>query len=247
MPPRTSKPADRPTERRKAGRPPATASSRIDAASITETALEMSKLTPLQDLSIVLVARKMDVTPALLHYYLGGRDSLTSRVMNAFYRIMVENWPDGTGDAEEDIRQAVRRMYEQFVRYAGIASYTLLNNRFRIFQIVGEGETDYGVAMLERFTQEVIKAGCSAARTGIYAHMLMDYAISSAHLKVAHRSPGEHRDFLESRTDLLDPAQYPAITFTRGAIVNLDAEASFEEGCRLFMIGLRSEEKTGRA
>jgi hypothetical protein len=246
MPPSLPKTADRSNVRRKAGRPPATASSKIDAASITATALEMSKLTPLQDLSIVLVARKMEVTPALLHYYLGGRDSLTSRVMNAFYRLMVEGWPTSTGNAEQDIRQAVRWMYDQFVRYAGIASYTLLNNRFRIFQIIEEGETDYGVQMLENFTLEVIKAGCSPDRTGIYAHMLMDYAISSAHLKVAHRSPGEHRDFLKEQTDRLDPAKYPGITFTRGAIVDLDAEASFEEGLRLFLIGLREEKAAGK-
>lgn len=226
---------------RKAGRPAASVTTGISRASIIEVALEMSKTVPLQDLSIVMVAKTMEVTPALLHYYLGGRDSLTSGVMNAFYRKVIEAWPVSLGTADGDITAAVRTVYNMFIIYAGIASYTLLNNKFRIFQLVDDGERDYGVEMLEKFTAEVMKAGCSTERTGIYAHMMLDFAISSAHHKVAHRYPGEHRRFLRGRTDALDLRQFPAIAFTKDALINLDAQAAFDEGCRLFLTGLRSE------
>src|SRR5689334_15383315 len=67
---------------RRRGRPPASEKSGTNRQAILQAALKLAKTYPLQDLSIVTVARAMNVTPALIHYYIGGRDWLTSGIMN---------------------------------------------------------------------------------------------------------------------------------------------------------------------
>ena len=68
----------------------------------------MARATPLQELSIVRVAKDLGVTPALIHYYLDGRDALTSGVMNAFYKEMQLDWPLLTSHWREDVGHVVR-------------------------------------------------------------------------------------------------------------------------------------------
>lgn len=50
----------------------------VTRISILRAALKLAVKTALQDLSIVTVAKSMGVTPALIHYYIGGREWLTS-------------------------------------------------------------------------------------------------------------------------------------------------------------------------
>src|SRR3546814_9965900 len=84
------------------GRPSASEPERASRASIFRAGLELTKSVPLQDLSIVGLARSMDITPALVHYYVGSRDHLTSGIMNLFYKGTVKNWPAQTGDWQQD-------------------------------------------------------------------------------------------------------------------------------------------------
>ena len=79
--------------RRRRGRPSAHKNGLLDSKLIIACAFELSKSVPLQELSIVRVATELGVTPALIHYYLAGRDALTSGVMNSFYREMLLGWP----------------------------------------------------------------------------------------------------------------------------------------------------------
>ena len=81
--------------RRGAGRPAGPTSGILDRAMILNVGLQLTKTTSLVDLSIVRVAKELGVTPALIHYYLagGGRDALTSGVMNLYYRDLIERWP----------------------------------------------------------------------------------------------------------------------------------------------------------
>lgn len=65
----------------------------LDRSTILSVSLQLTKTVPLSELSVVRVAHELGVTPGLIHYYLRGRDKLTSGVMNAFYREAVEDWP----------------------------------------------------------------------------------------------------------------------------------------------------------
>ena len=93
------KTSTRKTPSRGAGRPAGASSRLLDRQTVLAVAFSLTKTVSVSDLSIVRVARELGVTPALIHYYLagGGRDALTSGVMNAFYREVVALWPPETG------------------------------------------------------------------------------------------------------------------------------------------------------
>jgi AcrR family transcriptional regulator len=226
---------------RRPGRPAANESHDVSRASILKAALRLAKTHPLQDLSIVTVARSMKVTPALIHYYIGGRDWLTSGTMNLFYRDLLKKWPKETGDWQDDLSAAAKAIYEHYVLYAGIAAYVVSHSRFRVFQLTAFGDRDYGVETLERFSGRVAAAGLSGDRSGIYAHLFMEFIITTAHGAAHHIFPKEHRQFIEEKIAKLDPDKYPNIFFAGRAPVQIDGDFAFEEGCRLYMLGIASE------
>lgn len=191
----------------------------------------------------MLVARNLNVTPALIHYYVGSRDWLTSGVMNLFYKDIVKAWPAPTGDWEADIKTAATVIYDHFVRYGGVANYAVANSRFRIFQLTAYGDRDYGVEMLDRFSGVVRSAGRSADRSGIYAHLILEFIINTAHATVRHLYPDSHTEFLRERISGLDPEKYPHILFLHRAPVQLESRLAFQEGIRLFLLGLKQEER----
>ncbi len=227
-------------ERRRPGRP-AGKVVEVGRPAILDTAYAMSREIPLHDISIVLVAKKLGVTPPLLHYYLSGRDSLTSGVMNLFYRDLVAKLPEATSDWKHDLHLFCQTAYRHFCEYRGVTSYAVSHNRFRIFQIVSGDEVDHGLLFLEILSRRVMAAGSTRERTGIYGHILLEYIFSSAQATVSHRLPGDHREFLEQRIFDIDPEQFPGIEFTRDGLLGYDANAAFEAGYELIVTGLTTE------
>lgn len=235
-------PARKPVTKRGPGRPSASQGNNVSRETILNTAFELARTVPLQDLSIVLVAKELGITPALIHYYIGGRDWLTSGIMNLFYREMVENWPQPTARWEVDIFELATVIYNRYVKYSGVAAYAVSHNHFRVFQLLQEGEHDYGVEFLELYTGRMMEAGLCAERTAIYGHMLLEFIISNAHSLIKHRHPHEYVNFIQERVEELDPKHYPAIHFTRLTLSDFDGAAAFSEGCRLILLGMQSEQ-----
>lgn len=226
---------------RSSGRPHRKDRKDVSQASILKTALRLARKTPLQDLSIVNVAKAMGVTPALIHYYIGGRDSLTSGVMNLFYRELLKHWPPPQGDWQADLKASAKAIFDQFVLYGGVAAYVVSNSRFRVFQLDGSGERDFGVDLLEQFAGRVRAAGLSGERTGLYAHLLLEFIINTAHGTSHHVFPAEHKQFLEARTASLDVSEFPNIFYALHAPLKLSGETAFEEGINLYLLGIRTE------
>ena len=215
---------------------------------ILSVLFQLAQTVPLAELSIVRVARELGVTPPLVHYYLGSRDSLTSGVMNAFYRELVEEWPKPKEGWRENLEAVASAVYRAHIRHPGIASYVVSHNRFRMVQNVEDGETDYGVLFFEKFMATVRSAGFDAPRTGVYAHLLIEFITAYAHATVAHRWPGEHSSFLNEKLAGLDPKAFPAAHFVSRSFTRLDAASAFATGLRLFLHGLELErEKLARA
>lgn len=229
------------SSKRPPGRPLAQDNNNISKESIIRTALAMSRKTPLQDLSIVMVAKQMEVTPALIHYYIEGRDWLTSGIMNRFYKELLRKWPKPTGDWESDLVAAAELIFEQFVRYAGIAAYVVTHSRFRIFQLTLPEEVDYGVEMLEKFAGVVRSSGLSSQETGTFAHLIMEFLISASNGATHNIYPRDHTSFLEEKANDLDPEKYPNIHFCKKAPFELGGRQVFERGCYLFILGIRQE------
>ncbi|CAN5393310.1 hypothetical protein BH10PSE12_BH10PSE12_13420 [soil metagenome] len=223
------------------GRPQSSESGNVNRSTILKTALKLSMTLSLQDLSIVTVAKAMKVTPALIHYYIGGRDWLTSGIMNLFYKDLLRKWPTETGEWKTDLLAAARVIYDQFSRYGGVAAYAVSNSRFRVFQLTAFGDRDYGVEMLDRFTGRVRASGLSGDRTGIYANQFIEFIISTGHGTSHHIFPSDHQQFLEEKSAKLDPEKYPNIVYAQRAPLTIDGVLAFEEGCRLFLLGMVTE------
>lgn len=232
-----------PKAARRPGRPHASEGNAISRDAILKTALKLSQNMSLQDLSIVTVARAMKVTPALIHYYIGGRDWLTSGIMNLFYKELLRKWPEEAGDWRIDLMESARVIYDSFAKYGGVAAYAVANSRFRVFQLTAFGDRDYGVLMLEKFTGRVRASGLSGERTGIYTNQFIEFIISTGHGASHHLFPAEHRKFLDDKIDKLDPEKHPNVFFARKTPITIDGLKAFEEGCQLFLLGIITELK----
>jgi AcrR family transcriptional regulator len=228
------------------GRPATQDKSLLNQKVIISCALDLAREVPLQELSIVRVARELGVTPALIHYYLDGRDALTSGIMSAFYTEMLRDWPGPTGEWRADLEAVCRKVYETYVAFPGVAAYVVGHNRFRLVQNMNPGEIDSGVMMFERFVGATRAGGFDAQQTTTYAHLLMEFLITMAHSTVRHRWPGEHSTFLDRVIGNLDPAQFPNAHFVRRNFVRFDAALAFEEALKLFVSALEVERTRSR-
>ena len=208
---------------------------------IVSLSLQLAKSVPLTELSIVRVATELGVTPALIHYYLGSRDELTSGVMNAFYQELVASWPPEVGDWRHNLEVVAHGVYRAYLRYPGVVIYVATHNRYQLFQDVREGEKDFGLLTFERFVATIRQMGFDANRTGIFAHLIMSFISHFAHLTVTHRWPGQSREFLLDRMAGLDPNEFPNTTFVRESFANLNATDAFTMGLRLILNSLEVE------
>jgi AcrR family transcriptional regulator len=228
--------------RRKPGRPAAVSAAGLSADVIIDRALELAKHLPVEEISVLRVARELGVTSALIHYYVrGGRDALTSGIINAFYHRLFDAWPETTGAWRTDLAVTSRYIFRTFLGYPGVASYVGSRNRFRIFQDVVDGERDYGALAIERFLSVVRAAPVDDGRAGIYAHLLLEFLVSSAYGATRNRWPGQHPQFITDKVAELDPKTFPNLHLTAASLVSLDAETALEEVLLLFMNGLESE------
>ncbi len=226
---------------RRPGRPPANEKRGVSRRSILQTALKLSKSVALQDLSIVAVARSMGVTPALIHYYIGGRDWLTSGIMNLFYKGLIKKWPEPSGDWEEDVRNSAKAFFDQLVAYPGIAAYLVLNHQFRVFQLTAFRDRDYGAEVLDRFVGRVRSAGLSRERTGVHAELIHEFIMSTAHQASHALLPADHRQFLEDKIANLDLDRTQNIVYGKVGPFQLNADRLFKEGLSMFLLGIQRD------
>ena len=213
----------------------------VNRSAILRAGLRLSLDTPLQELSVVSVAKALKIAPALIHYHIGGRDWMTSGIMNLFYRGVLKKWPNATGEWEADLIQAATLIYDEFCTHAGIAAYAVANSRFRIFQLTAFGDRDYGVEMLERLTGLMRASGLSGGRTGVYTTQLFGLIAGAADDVTTHILPAAHEAFHRDKFSQLEMSRYPNLDFAQGIPMRLGDVHTFDEGCRLILHGIRSE------
>lgn len=237
-----SKAKPNPGRGRKPGRPPKMGSRNLTREAVIKRGMELAADMPMDEISIVRLARELAVTPALIHYYLdGGRDALTSGIINRFYGEVLSAWPRMNGTWRELVTQGSRHVYGKLIRFPGIATYLKMHNRFRVFQLVRPGERDNGVLFLEKFIDIMSRAQLSDERTGIVAHLLLEFLLGSAHDTAHYRWPREHVNYLEKQLAALDPDQFPNLVATGYLVGKLDSEQAFDNGLRIYLDGIERE------
>lgn len=213
----------------------------VNRNAILRAGLRLSTDTALQELSIVSVAKALKIAPALIHYHIGGRDWMTSGIMNLFYKGVLKKWPDAKGIWEADLIEAATLIYDEFCTHAGIAAYAVANSRFRIFQLTAFGDRDYGVEMLERLTGLVRASGLSGERTGVYANQLFGLIVGAANDVTTSILPAAQEAFHREKCSQLEMSRYPNLDFAQRIPVRLGDVHTFDEGCKLILHGIRSE------
>ena len=215
------------------GRPATRGNNALSKREIISFALGLCRHEPLQNVSIVRVANELGVTPALIHYYVGGRDPLTSGVMNRFYEALVEQLPAQTLQWRTDVTAVFDTIYVHYIRYSGVVAYVMSHNRFRLFQLVEPGERDFGADFFERVTGAVRIAGLSPQRTAMYSHLLLQHVLSSAYQQTSHQLPEDHQAFLVSRLRKLDTSETPNTHFVLESFAALRGDDAFRTGLSL--------------
>lgn len=233
-------------EPRRRGRPrkdvadPSGAQALLTREQILEKATELAKVEPLSEISMVGLARELGVAPALIHYYVGSRDDLISGVANRYFRERVQRLKPPSGDWEADLYELATETYEMGVEYGGVLRYMMSHNRFRLFQQVAPGETDYGLIYLDHTAGILRDAGFSPQQSALAFHLLSLYVMSSAYAEVTRQLPAFHTPYIRNQIESHAPATTEGARFFIDPFSQLDSNTAFPEGLRLLIAGFRS-------
>lgn len=230
---------------RRRGRPPKVespinAEAAVSRARILEHAIEMAKSTPLDQISMVQLAKDFGVAPGLIHYYLGGRDNLVSSVLNDYYRERLYRLPALTGHWRHDIETIARVSFEVAMDHPGVSIYVSSHNRYRLFQDVQPGEVDYGTAFFNHVVSAFMQGGFSAEQVALAYHLLAQYLLSATVAEAARQLPAYHKDFILQRLESAPAEQYPGARYVSRAFANLDSSTTFGAGLNLLLDGFGS-------
>jgi AcrR family transcriptional regulator len=239
-----SAPAEHPVRRR--GRParngPAAGDNTpvLSRELILDRATLLAKVQPLEEISMVGLARELGVTPTLIHYYIGSRDDLISGVANRYFKERISRLQPLTGDWKEDLRREAMQSFSLGVEYGGVLRYMMSHNRFRVFQQVSAGETDYGVLYLDRQAGIFRSGGFTPQQTAIGFHLLSLYVMSSSYAEVSRQLPAFHEQYIRGQIESRPSGQSPGAHYFADAFATLDSATAFPEGLRLLIDGFAS-------
>lgn len=223
----------------------------VDPESVVELAYEMSRTEPLDSVTFVGLAKVLDVAPGSLHYHLGTKDDLTSAVLNLFYRNLLARLDELPPQA--DWRERIRSFAWTLMRcereHRGAAEHIQTRARFRLFQKVREGETDYGAAYLDRAFAMFYEAGFDAACSALFYHVLAMHCLSAANAASAQLEPAAHERFLMDRAAAFPAGAMPGLDYALAEFARIREDDAFEFGLEALLDrfgAARREPETGQ-
>jgi len=163
--------------KRKRGRPRSTGdedASLVSRDMVIDLAYEEGRTRSLNDISFVGLARTLGVVPGSLHYHIGTKDDLTSAILNRFYKGVLRRI--GEAGTEGDWREQITRLAWILMRceqaHRGATEHIQTQPKYRLFQKVAPGQTDYGAAFLDHVFRLFRDAGFDARQTALFYHAL---------------------------------------------------------------------------
>jgi AcrR family transcriptional regulator len=226
--------------RRVGRRPKAEASlaPEISKAAVIERAAALAQKEQISDISMVRLAREMGVTPALIHYYVGSRDDLLSAVLNFAFRDRLNALPPLTGSWRRDLEAVARVTQKTHAKWPGLAAYIATHNRFRLFQKVQPGETDYGLAFFDHMGRIFKSGGFTPSQAALAYHLLMTFLVAIGSSAANRLAPKEHEDFIVGYvTKKSDASQVPGASYLVKPFAKIDVLTTFESGLQLLLDG----------
>ena len=203
--------------------------------------LHLTRRVPLQDVSIVRIARELKVSPGSVHYHLKGRSSLTTGIINQFYREMLERWPTPQGSWKSDVIAMATELHDHFCDYPGVAAYYVQHNRYDVL-IPATSVEGGGVAMkfFEKYLSTLENSGLAPARTATFAVILSQFIHVTAHANAQHQWPGEHAD-LRAHLNQYDRKEFPSLNRLKKEFVGVTGDSAFKSGLELIVHGMEIE------
>lgn len=202
---------------------------------ILDRATLLAKTEPLGEISMVGLARELGVAPALIHYYIGSRDDLISGVANRYFKERYSRIQPLTGRWKKDLEQEAMQTFAVGLEYGGVLRYMMQHNRFRVFQQISAGETDYGVLYLDRLAGIFSKAGFVPAKAAICYHLLAQYIMTSTYAEVSRQLPAFHERYIRGQIQTRTAQELPGAHYLVDAFSTLDSATSFPIGLKLLI------------
>jgi AcrR family transcriptional regulator len=222
------------------GAPSAFRAGGLARESIIERAMELTRREPLSAISMVRLAKSLNVRPGTIHYHLGSRDDLVSGVMNRFYRNLLRDLDAAEPAAtwQEEIMRIGWVWLNGKLLHPGIANYVASNDRFRVFQKTDAGDDDYGALYMDRVFTLLQNAGFTADIAAECWHLMALYANSTAETIAMGHAPAAHSQFLLRRAERHDATTFPGLVFGLPALARLDAREAFNRSLGDLILGL---------
>jgi AcrR family transcriptional regulator len=201
---------------------------------IINHALKIAQKEQVDAITIMRLSREMDVTPALIHYFTGGRDKLLSAVMN---HAMAADGPrvQSTGKWLTDLEALTRDALRFQTKWKGITTYQQSHNKHRLFQDEDPEINDQGLAFFDRVGRILQSSGMTPERAAMAYHLLMLFMTSVANNHVNKQQPASHRHFLKGRHQQLDAKMHPGADFMLDAFSEITTESTFETGLQVLL------------
>lgn len=207
----------------------------ITREQILDTATAMAKTEPLGDISMVGLARELGVAPTLIHYYIGSRDDLISGVANRYFKERFSRLQALTGNWKKDLTREAQQSYAIGVEYGGVLRYMMSHNRFRLFQQVSEGETDYGMLYLNRIASIFKSAGFKPKHAAMGYHLMSQYVMTSAYAQVSRQLPAFHEHYIQDHIHAAPEGELSGAHYFAEAFSTLDSDSVFPQGLKLLI------------
>jgi AcrR family transcriptional regulator len=225
--------------RSRAGRRPKAASDSESAGLTRETivahALSLAQDEPVSEITTARLARDLGVAPGLIYYFMGSRDDLLSAVFNEALKRRVAQYPALTGHWREDMEALLKQTLRFQLQWKGITTYVATNNRYRLFQRVEPGQTDYGLVFFDRLGRILESGGFSPDRAAMAYHLLMLFMTSVANAHVQRQEPSQHQPYLLDHLAMFSPTDYPGAHFLMPAFAKITTDATVGEGLQLLL------------
>ncbi|MNP34748.1 hypothetical protein D3C76_1280520 [compost metagenome] len=190
----------------------------------------------LTEVSMVRIGKELGVAAGMVHYHLGSRDELISSVINAAFKDRLQQLPAPTGEWRQDIEGFARSSLATLERWPGLATYILTENKFRLFQRVKPGETDYGLAYFDHIGQILQAAALPQPFAAMAYHLLLLFISVVAAEKENHQAPHSHGDFIGGYV-MKSAEQYPGAAFLASAFSGIESANTLDAGLALFLDG----------
>lgn len=202
----------------------------VDREKIVDLAYEMASNQSIDQVSFVQLAKAFNVKPGALHYHIGTKDDLASAILNRFYKDLLTRLQEAP--EEPNWRQRLSRFAHTLMnserQHRGAAEHIQTHAKFRVFQKVRTGETDYGAAFLNHAFELMRDAGFDADTAALLYHVLALLCLSTATSASSRLEPSAHEDFLMQKADTFEPGSMPGLEFALRAFARVRTDDAFQ-------------------